>query len=63
MIATACAIGVFAGVAGLYLSYFAGIAAGAAIAGLLVAIATVAASVQVISRARTTRSVETSPRR
>jgi ABC-type Mn2+/Zn2+ transport system permease subunit len=66
MVATACAIGVFAGVAGLYLSYFAGIAAGAAIAGLLVAIATAAASVQVISSVRATRSsagVETSPHR
>ena len=42
MIVTACAIGVGAGVGGLYLSYYAGIAAGAAIAGLLVCAAVAA---------------------
>jgi ABC-type Mn2+/Zn2+ transport system permease subunit len=48
MIATACAIGVCAGVGGLYLSYFAGLAAGAAIAGLLIAIAATAASARAL---------------
>ena len=42
MVALACAIGVGAGVGGLYLSYYAGIAAGAAVAGLLVGTAAVA---------------------
>lgn len=37
MIATAAAIGVGGGIGGLYLSYYTGIAAGAAIAGVLVA--------------------------
>jgi ABC-type Mn2+/Zn2+ transport system permease subunit len=46
MVATASAIGAAAGVGGLYLSYYANIAAGAAIAGLLVAIAAVAAAVR-----------------
>ena len=40
LIATACALGVACGVGGLYLSYYADIAAGAAIAGLLVVTAT-----------------------
>jgi ABC-type Mn2+/Zn2+ transport system permease subunit len=48
MVATACAVGVAAGIGGLYLSYYAGIAAGAAIAGLLVAIAAIAASAQAL---------------
>lgn len=39
MVAVACLIGAGAGVGGLYLSYYTGIAAGAAVAGLLVAIA------------------------
>lgn len=39
MIATACALGVACGVGGLYLSYYADVAAGAAIAGLLVTLA------------------------
>lgn len=42
MLAVASAIGVGAGIGGLYLSYYAEIAAGAAIAGLLVAAAVVA---------------------
>jgi ABC-type Mn2+/Zn2+ transport system permease subunit len=50
MVATACVIGVLAGVGGLYLSYFAGVAAGAAIAGLLVAIAAMAAMSQALRR-------------
>jgi ABC-type Mn2+/Zn2+ transport system permease subunit len=48
MVATACAIGVGAGLAGLYLSYYVGIAAGAAIAGLLVAAAITAGLAQIL---------------
>lgn len=43
MVFAACTVGVGCGVGGLYLSYYAGIAAGAAIAGLLVAVAALAA--------------------
>ncbi|MDA0163257.1 metal ABC transporter permease [Solirubrobacter ginsenosidimutans] len=49
MIVTACAIGVGAGIGGLYLSYYAGVSAGAAIAGLLVVASVVAAG---LGRAR-----------
>jgi ABC-type Mn2+/Zn2+ transport system permease subunit len=57
MVATACAIGVGAGVGGLYLSYYANIAAGAAIAGLLVLVAAIAASTHTLAaRARHARS-------
>ena len=42
LIAGACGLGVACGVGGLYLSYYADVAAGAAIAGLLVATAAVA---------------------
>jgi ABC-type Mn2+/Zn2+ transport system permease subunit len=41
MMAAACALGTVAGVAGIYLSYYAGLAAGAAISGLLVSTAAV----------------------
>ncbi|MDA0183669.1 metal ABC transporter permease [Solirubrobacter phytolaccae] len=51
MIVAACAIGVACGVGGLYLSYYAGIAAGAAIAGLLVAVAALAAACRQIHTA------------
>ena len=43
MIAVACGLGVACGVGGLYLSYYADIAAGASIAGLLVGVAALAA--------------------
>lgn len=46
LIAGACAIGVACGAGGLYVSYYANIAAGAAIAGLLVTTAALAAVVQ-----------------
>jgi ABC-type Mn2+/Zn2+ transport system permease subunit len=36
MMVTACGIGILAGAAGLYLSYYAGVAAGAAVAGCVV---------------------------
>jgi ABC-type Mn2+/Zn2+ transport system permease subunit len=55
MVATACAIGVGAGVGGLYLSYFAGVAAGAAIAGVLVAVAALAGLFQAVSHLRAAR--------
>ncbi len=44
LIALACGLGVACGVGGLYLSYYADVAAGAAIAGLLVATAALAAA-------------------
>ncbi|RKQ87138.1 manganese/iron transport system permease protein [Solirubrobacter pauli] len=48
MIVAACAVGVACGVGGLYLSYYAGVAAGAAIAGLLVSAAATAAGLKQI---------------
>ena len=63
MVATACAIGVLAGVGGLYLSYFAGVAAGAAIAGLLVAISALAALAQSLKRLSVQRKLPTDAHR
>jgi ABC-type Mn2+/Zn2+ transport system permease subunit len=51
MIGAACAVGVACGVGGLYLSYYAGVAAGAAIAGLLVGAAALAAALKQIHTA------------
>lgn len=54
MMALAAAIGVLAGAGGLYLSFYAGTAAGASIAGVMVAVYLLAAAVS----ARATRSVD-----
>jgi ABC-type Mn2+/Zn2+ transport system permease subunit len=50
MVAVAAAVGVAAGAGGLYLSYHAGVAAGAAVSGLLVAIAAMSHAAQLSRR-------------
>jgi ABC-type Mn2+/Zn2+ transport system permease subunit len=57
MIAVACGVGVIASVGGLYLSYYAELAAGASIAAILVIAAAIAATARLGLRLR----VETSP--
>jgi ABC-type Mn2+/Zn2+ transport system permease subunit len=51
MVGVACALGVGCGIGGLYLSYYASVAAGAAIAGLLVVTAAISGGANALRRA------------